>query len=93
MLPIGAGLAPDHRRSAGGELHSILVDAFAIALHLQLLQIGRQAAQSMAVWGDAAAGKLAEIAIPDVQQSQAHREIVLQRGCEKVGVHRVRAAQ
>ena len=93
MLPIGAGLAPDHRCSGGGELHSILVDAFAIALHLQLLQIGRQAAQAVAVWGNAAAGKLAEIAIPDVQQSQAHREIALHGRSEKVGVHRMSAVQ
>ena len=47
----------------------------------------------MAVWGDAAAGEVAEIAIPDVQQAQAHREIVLHGRREKMGIHRVSAAQ
>ena len=41
MLAIGAGLAPDHRTGRERQRFASEVDALAVALHLELLQIGR----------------------------------------------------
>ena len=54
---------------------ALRVDPLAVALHLQLLQVGRQPAQRAVVRRDAAAGEAVEIAVPDVQQPQAHRQV------------------
>ena len=72
MLAVGAGLAPDHGRGGKRQRLAMRVHALAVALHLQLLQVGRQAAQAMAVGRHAAAGEAVEVAVPQVQQRQAH---------------------
>jgi hypothetical protein len=41
MLAVGAGLAPEHRAGGGADRVAVAVDLLAVALHLQLLQIGR----------------------------------------------------
>jgi hypothetical protein len=95
VLAIGAGLAPEHRRGAERSTRlAARIDLLAVAFHLQLLQIGRQALQRAVVRRDAAAGKLVEVAVPDVEQPQAHRQVLrIQRGGAKVLVHGVRARQ
>ena len=47
----------------------------------------------MAVRRDAAAAETVEIAIPDVEQAQAHGKIARQRGRDEVRIHRMRAGQ
>jgi hypothetical protein len=69
------------------------VHALAVALHLQLLQVGRQAPQRAVVRRDAAAGEAVEVAVPDVQQAQAHRQVGFQRRGAEVLVHRMGAGQ
>jgi 4-hydroxythreonine-4-phosphate dehydrogenase len=75
VLAVGARLAPDHRRGGEGQHAALPVDALAVALHLELLQVGRQPAQRAVVRRHAAAGEAVEVAVPDVQQRQPHRQV------------------
>ena len=93
VLAIGARLAPDDGGRGRAQALACVGDALAVALHLQLLQIRRQAAQAMAVGGNAAAAQVAKIAVPNVQQRQAQRQIVPNGGIEKVRIHGVRPGQ
>ena len=93
MLAIGSGLAPQHGRGAKRKRFAGGIDTLAIALHLQLLQVGRNAAQGAVVRGNAAAGEAVEVAVPDVQQTQAHWQIVFQRRGAEVLVHGVCTGQ
>jgi hypothetical protein len=93
VLAVGARLAPQHRRSAEGSGLALRIHALAVAFHLQLLQVGRQAAQRAVVRRDAAAGEAVEVAVPDVEQAQARRQVALQRRGAEVLVHRMRAGQ
>ena len=93
MLAIGSGLAPQHRRGAERKRLALRIDTLAVALHLQLLQIRGQAAQRTVIRRNAAAGEAVEIAVPDVQQAQAHRKIGSQRRGGEVPVHLMGARQ
>ena len=77
VLAVGAGLTPYNGGGRHRKWHAILGHALAIAFHLQLLKICGQAAQAMAVRGDAAAGELAEITVPDIQKTQVDWKIFL----------------
>ena len=93
VLPIRAWLAPQHRRGGVRQRVTRGIDAFAIAFHFELLQIGRQTAQGAVIRRDGAAGETQEIAVPDVQQAQTNRQVLLQRRGAEVFVHRVRACE
>jgi hypothetical protein len=43
VLPVGARLAPHHRAAGVRQVDAVEVDTLAVALHLELLQVGRQA--------------------------------------------------
>ena len=91
MLAVGAGLAPQHGRRHARQRASVLCHTLAVALHLQLLQVGRVPAQRGVIRSDAAAGEAVEIAVPDIEQTQAHRQVLRQwRGAEML-VHGMRA--
>jgi hypothetical protein len=93
MLAVGAGLAPQHGRRAVRQRPAFGIDTLAVAFHLELLQIGGQAPQGAAVRRDAAAGEAVEVAVPDVEQPQAHRQVARQRRGAEVLVHGMRAGQ
>ena len=93
VLAIGARLAPQHRCGAVGQCLSIAVHTFAVALHLQLLHIRRQAAQAAVVGRDGSAGVAQKVAVPNIQQAQAHRQVLRQRRLHEVLVHGVRPGQ
>jgi hypothetical protein len=93
MLAVGARLAPQHGRGAIGQRLASQVHPLAVALHLQLLQIGRKAAQGAVVRRDAAAGETEEVAVPDIQQAQAHRQVLGQRRTAEMLVHGMGARQ
>ena len=72
MLPVGAWLAPQNRRGLKGQSLALCINTLAVAFHFKLLQIGGQAAQGVAVGGDAAAGKAVKVAVPNVQQAKPY---------------------
>mmetsp|Transcript_53784 Transcript_53784/g.126936 ORF Transcript_53784/g.126936 Transcript_53784/m.126936 type:complete len:559 (+) Transcript_53784:879-2555(+) len=93
MLAVGAGLAPDDGRRGQRQRMAVQVHALAVALHLQLLQIRWQSTQALVIRCNAAAGEAVEVAVPDVDQTQQHRQVLGERRGRKVLVHRMRAGQ
>jgi hypothetical protein len=71
----------------------VAVDALAVALHFELLQVRWQAPQGAVIGGDVAAAKALKVAVPDIEQAQPHRQIALRRCAGEVPVHLVRAGQ
>jgi len=83
VLRIGAGLAPDHRASRAFDGLAVAADRLAVALHLQLLQIGRQAMQMIVVRQHGMARRIEKIAVPDADEREQHRKAVGRvRRCE-----------
>lgn len=65
----------------------------AIAFHLELLKMGRQVLQAMAVGEDCVAADLEKACVPDSEQPQDDRQVRLKRHIGKVGVHAAAACQ
>ena len=72
MLAIGSGLTPNNGGGWNPQFVPMARHALAIALHLQLLEISRQAAQAMAIRCNTTTAEAAKVAIPYIQQPQAH---------------------
>jgi hypothetical protein len=49
MLAVGARLAPDDRRGLDVQQAAVAIDALAVALHLELLEVRGQALQTLFV--------------------------------------------
>ena len=91
MLAIVAQTTPQDRSSLDRYRLAFAVDRLAVALHVQLLQIVRQRAQIIIVdQGHLTAGT-EEVDVPDAQQRQDHRQVVLQGRAAEVLVHGMRA--
>ena len=65
----------------------------AVALHRQLLQIGREAPQVLLVRQHGHRLRTEEVVVPDGQQAQEHRQVALERRGAEVLVHLVEAIQ
>ena len=52
VLAVGAGRAPDDRARVVGHPRAVEADGLAVRLHVQLLQVGREAAELLAVGQD-----------------------------------------
>jgi len=93
VLRIRAAIAPDD--GAGGHVdgHAILGDALAVAFHVQLLQIGGEAAQILVVGRDGNGAAIEELAVPEAHHGQHHGHVLFQRGLAEVLVHRMRAGE
>ena len=91
MLTIGARLAPDNR--AGLIVHgpAFEIHMFAVALHLQLLQIGWKACEGCRIGHDSDCLRLEEIIIPNGKQSEQDRQVHAKRRGTKMLIHRVKA--
>ena len=79
MLHIGAHTTPDHRSTAGRQKVAGCIHALAIAFHVQLLQVGRQQLQALVVGHDGVGLGTQYLAIPDLVQGEAHRNVDAQR--------------
>ena len=77
MLTIGARLAPDD--GSGGIVHPrpVAAHALAVALHVGLLQVGGKAVQGLLVGEHRVAAGAKEVAVPNAQQCQNDRHVVL----------------
>ena len=88
VLTIGARLAENH--GAGGVVHRLAeaVDGFTVALHVQLLKMGRKTAQSLRVWKNRGGGIAQHIALVNANQSIQHGGILPQVGvlCQPVSL-------
>ena len=93
VLPVGAGLAPVDR--AGVIRHDLAVerDTLAVALHRQLLEVGREALQVVLVRQHRHRLGTEEVGVPDRQQPHQHRQVLLERRRAEVLVHLVEAVE
>jgi hypothetical protein len=66
---------------------------FAVALHRQLLQLGREALQVLFVGQDGDGRSAKEVVVPEGQQAQEHRQVALERGRAEVLVYLVKAVE
>ena len=93
MLAIGARLAPHHRTGRGIGGRSVELDVLAVALHLQLLEIGGETPKPLVI-GDHAVGGVAEnVAVPAAQQSHQDRNVAIDRRFAEVLIDLIGAAQ
>ncbi|MNM89820.1 hypothetical protein D3C81_1020580 [compost metagenome] len=93
VLAVAADAAPDHRAGTGGNRRAVLAHALAVGLHVQLLQVLVEIAQVVVVGQDRVAVGAPEVAVPDAEQGQQHRHVLLEGGALEMLVHGVGAGQ
>ena len=93
VLPVRARLAPDDRAGLPLDPVAVAVDRLPVALHLQLLEVRRQVGEVLAVRQDRDGLGAEEIVVPDADQPQEHRQVLLDRRGPEVLVHRVEAGE
>src|ERR1700720_1137623 len=93
MLTIGARLAPDNRAGLIVHRPAFEIHMFAVALHLQLLQIGWKAREGCRIGHDSNCLRREEIIIPNSKQSEQDRQVYAKRRGTKMRIHRVKAGE
>ena len=93
VLAVGSRLAPVDGAGLVGDFVAIERDVLAVALHRQLLQIGREALQVLLVGQHRHGLGAEEVVVPDRQQAHEHRQVALERRGAEVLVHLVEAVE
>ena len=93
MLAIGAGLAPEDLTGVGGHSAAVPADVLAVGLHGELLQVGRETVQVLAVRQHGVALGTEEVDVPDVEQAHQRDGVILERGIAEVLVDGVEALE
>ena len=93
VLPVGSGLPPDDRSGLIPHPAALPIHTFAIAFHIQLLQVRGKTMQILIVGQHGMGLRLPEVVIPDAQQTHQDREIVFQGGLREMSVHGVKPIQ
>ena len=94
MLAVGARLAPDDRAGLRRDHLAVQIDMLAVALHLQLLEIGRETRRDCVEYGITPRRLRAEeVVVPDRQQAQQQRQVLLRRRGAEMLVHGVEAGE
>jgi hypothetical protein len=88
VLPVRARLAPDHGAGGPGKWAAIHRHALAVRFHLELLEIGGQARKPLVVGQDGAGRVAADLVVPDADEGEHHRHVLLERRGAEMGVHR-----
>ena len=93
VLTVGAGLAPEDLTGIGGHGAAVPADVLAVGLHGELLQVGRETMQVLAVRKYGVALGTEEVDVPDVEQAHQRDGVVLERGVAEVLVDGVEASR
>src|SRR5207253_6515658 len=93
VLAVRARLTPDDRARLIVDRAPLEVDALAVGLHVELLQIRGEAGEIVAVRQDRQRLGPEEIVVPDAEQRQQDGQVPLERRAAEVLVHRVRAGE
>src|SRR5215471_10904551 len=93
MLTVGSRLAPIDGPGIVVEFFTIESYMFAVALHRQLLQVGRKSLQILLVRQHRDGLSAEEIVVPDGQEAHEHRQIALKRSGAEMFVHLMEAIQ
>ena len=92
VLPVGSRLPPDDRSGLIVHRPALQIDMLAIALHIELLQVGRQAPEIMVIGQDRHSLSAEKVVISDADQSQEYRQVALKGSRAEMFIHRVEAA-
>ena len=93
MLAVGAGLAPEDLTGIGGHSTAVPADVLAVGLHGELLQVGREAVQILAVRKHGVALGTEEVDVPDVEQAHQRDGVALERRVAEVLVDGMEALE
>ena len=91
VLSIGSRFAPDDHGGTFGGWRAIDSGAFAVALHFELLEVGRQAMQMLVIGQYSARLAVPAFAVPAVQESQEYWNVLVHGRIAEVAVHFMRA--
>ena len=93
MLAVGPRLAPVDGTGGVVDLRSLEGHVLAVALHRQLLQIGRESLQVLLVRQHGDGLGTEEIHVPHPEKPHQHRQVLLERGGAEVLVHLMKAVE
>src|SRR5215467_12175738 len=93
VLAVRPRLAPDDRPCLIVDGRAIQRHVLAVALHGQLLQIGRKALEILLVGEDADRLRPEEVVVPDAEEPHENGQIARKWGGAKVLVHSVEATE
>ena len=93
VLAIGSRFTPIDRTRLVVRLHSVQRDVLAVALHRQLLEVGREALQILLVGKHGDSFGAQEVGVPDREQAHQNRQVALERSRAEVLVDCVEAIQ
>src|SRR5215470_7184296 len=93
MLTVGPRLAPIDRTSLGLDRRPIDRYVLAVALHRQLLEIGREALQVLIVGQHRGGLRAEEVVVPDAEKAHEHRQVAVKRRGPEMLVYRMEARQ
>ena len=87
MLPVGARLAPIDRPGLIADLQAVQTDLLAVALHGQLLKIGRESFEVLVIGQHGHCLSPEEGVVPDGQQPHEHRQVLIEGSGTEVLIH------
>ena len=93
VLAVGARFAPVNRTGLVINFLSVERDVFAVALHRQLLQVGRESFQILLVRQNRDGVRAEKIGVPNRQETHQHRQIFFERRGAEMFVHLVKSLE
>src|SRR5262249_16402206 len=93
VLPVGSWLTPVDGAGIVRHFGPIERDVFAVALHRQLLQVGRESLEILLVRQYRSGLRAEEVVVPDSQETHQHRQVAFERSGAEVLVHLVKTVQ
>ena len=89
VLAVCSCRTPDDKPGIVIDFFTISGDTLTITLHVRLLQIRGQVLEVLVIGNNRLRVSAEEVVIPDTQQTQNDRDVLLQRCCPEVFVHRM----
>jgi len=93
MLTVGARFPPDDWASAPRNGFPFSIHALAVAFHIALLKVSREAVKILIVGKDGVRLGIVKVVVPDAKESKGHRQVLLNGGLEEMFVHGVGALE
>ena len=91
VLSVRSGLAPDDRASLPFDFVVVLRDVFAVAFHIDLLEVGGEAVHGLVVGQDGVGLGAEEVVVPDAEERHDDRHVLVERRFAEMFVHGVEA--
>ncbi len=93
MLSVGSSLTPDDGSRLVVDALRVLGDEFTVGFHVTLLEVIGELVHVLIVRQDGLGLSTEEVDVPDADQSQQGRQVLLERGVLEVEIHLVSSEQ